>query len=363
MELPLLLPVHRILERLQRAFPEGTANRNYVIREIAAKTVFTMLYIGAVDGADRWLRPDQVTRMTDGQAAKTGHDDRERWLVESMRPATGSIEGRWYATNTREPIRDETLREGLVRMGAVLERDGIPTTSPRPRYALARDFAGLFDPSLAGSLLDDSIVAWQEGNLSSGALARVAIMRGAVARAGQVLITFPGGETRRVEPGRSSAIAKSVVEEFAPRFMERPSVIWMSESRNHVVARDDRLAQEIGLTIQPDRNLPDLILADLGPPIPLLVFVEVVATAGPVNEARQKALMVVAAEGGFNEDQVAFVTAYADRGDAVFSSSVGQMAWRSFAWFMSEPDHIMVLHRGTRLKPVRLSDFLRVLRT
>ena len=280
-----------------------------------------------------------------------------------MRATAGNIEGRWYATNTREPIRDETLREGLVRMGAVREREGIPTTSPRPRYALARDFTKLFDPTLVGSLLDDSIVAWQEDNLSSGALARVAIMRGAIARAGQVLITFPGGETRRVEPGRSSAIAKSVVEDFAARFLERPSVIWMSESRNHVVARDDRLAQEIGLTIQPDRNLPDLILADLGPSTPLLVFVEVVATAGPVNEARQMALMTVAAEGGFDEDAVVFVTAYADRGDAVFANSVGQLAWRSFAWFMSEPDHIMVLHRGARSKPVRLSEFLRVLRT
>ena len=359
MTLPPLLPVNKILERLQRVFPEGTANRNYVTREIAAKTVFTMLYIGAVDGTDRWLRPDQVTRMTDAQAAMTGDGERDGWVGESMRPAAGNVEGRWYAANTREPIRDETLREGLVRVGAVREREKLPTTSPRPRYALARDFAGLFDPGLTGRELDESIVTWQEDNLSSGALARVAIMRrGAVARAGHVLVTFPGGETRRMEPGRSSVIAKSVVENFAPRFLACPSVIWMSESRNQVVARDDRLAQEIGLTIRQDRNLPDLILADLGPAKPLLVFVEVVATAGPVNEARQTALMTVAAEGGFDEDQVAFVTAYADRGDAVFAISVGQLAWRSFAWFMSEPDNIMMLHRGDHSKPVRLSEFL-----
>ena len=39
-----------------------------------------------------------------------------------------------------------------------------------------------------------------------------------------------------------------------------------------MVARDERLAQDIGLTIQPDRNLPDLILVDLRPTEPLLVF-------------------------------------------------------------------------------------------
>ena len=63
--MPPLLPVPNVHERLRTIFPEGTANRNYVTREIAAKTVFVMLYIGAVAGTERWLRPDQVTRVTD----------------------------------------------------------------------------------------------------------------------------------------------------------------------------------------------------------------------------------------------------------------------------------------------------------
>ena len=361
MSLPPLLAVADIHARLRTIFPEGTANRNYVTREIAAKTVFVMLYIGAVEGAECWLRPDQVTRMTDAQAVLAEDQDREAWLTESMRPAAGYIEGRWYAANTREPIRDETLREGLVRMGAVKERQGLPTTSPLPRYALAAEFARLFDSGLTGEALQAGIEEWQATNLSRGALARVAIMRrGAVAREGRVLVTFPSGETRDMEPGPSSVISRAVVEEFAPRFLEQPGVIWLSESRNQVVARDDRLAQDIGLTIQPDRNLPDLILVDLGPIEPLLVFVEVVATAGPVSAARQAALMTIATEAGFSEDQVAFLTAYADRDDAAFKASVSELAWRSFAWFMSEPGHIAVLHGGADAEQVRLSDLMRV---
>ena len=90
-----------------------------------------------------------------------------------------------------------------------------------------------------------------------------------------------------MEPGPSSVISKAVVEEFAPRFLKEPGVIWLSESRNQVAPRDDRLAWDIGLTIRQDKNLPDLILVDIGPSEPLLVFVEVVATAGPVTSARQ----------------------------------------------------------------------------
>ena len=126
-----------------------------------------------------------------------------------------------------------------------------------------------------------------------------------------------------------------------------------------MVARDDALAQEIGLTIEPDRNLPDIILADLGPEEPLLVFVEVVATAGPVSESRQAALMANAEDAGFRAEQVAFVTAFADRDEPAFKRTVSELAWRSFAWFMSEPDAVVVLHRGAESRQLRLTDLMR----
>ena len=360
MGLPRLLPVSEILTRLRSAFPEGSAYRSYVTREMAAKTVFVMLYVGAVEDSDCWLRPDQVTRMTDSQAALTSDRERRVWLRESMRPAAGNIVGRWYAANTREPIRDETLRAGLVRVGAVTERGDLATTSPLPRYALTRDFASLFDPGLVGDDLKRATTKWQEDNLSSGALARVTLLRrGTVTGNQRVFITFPNGETRSMDPGPSSLISKAAVEEFAPRFLERPGVIWLSDSRNHVVERDDQLAQELGLWIQPDRHLPDLILADLGPARSLLVFVEIVATDGPVDEARQTALMSIASEAGFADEQVAFVTAYADRDASVFKRSVSQLAWRSFAWFMSEPDHILMLHRGSNTERTRLWELMK----
>ena len=194
-------------------------------------------------------------------------------------------------------------------MGAVKERQGLSTTSPKPRYALSQDFAALFHPGLAGNELDQAAASWQAANLSGGALARVAILRrSAVAREGKVLVTFPNGEARYMEPGPSSVLSKAVIEEFATRFLESPGVIWLSESRNQVVARDDQLALEIGLAIEPDRHLPDLILVDVGPSEPLLVFVEIVATSGSMNESRRNALLAMATDADFREEQVAFVT-------------------------------------------------------
>ena len=256
------------------------------------------------------------------------------------------------------PSVDETLREGLIPTGAVREREGLPTTSAKPRYAVTPDFAALFIPELSGGALQAAIQAWQKANLSAGALARIALMRGQiVASDAGVLISFPSGETRRMVAGPSSNISKAVIEEFAPRFLAVPGVVFLSESANKIVTRDDQLARRIGLNIQVDRNLPDVVLVDLGPEHPVLVFVEVVATDGPIGETRKAALLRIAEEAGFPPAHVAFVTAYLDRSSAAFKKTVDALAWGSFAWFMSEPDNLLRLCQGAPETVKRLSDW------
>jgi hypothetical protein len=79
------------------------------------------------------------------------------------------------------------------------------------------------------------------------------------------MVTFPNAETRKLAHGPSSVISKAVIEEFANRFLIRPGVLFLSESGNKVVKRDDELARSIGLRIPADRHLPDILLVDLGP--------------------------------------------------------------------------------------------------
>ncbi|UTW52986.1 restriction endonuclease [bacterium SCSIO 12827] len=347
-----------VAERLPLIFPEGTPNRTYCVRELAASTVFAMLYIGAVEGTERYLGPVHVYRMTKEQAAQSGDDMRLGYASSVLKKKYVTQGTRWYADNTREPIRDETLREGLVAIGAVFTRTDLPTTSSKPRYALKSNFATLFDPSLDGAALETAIGNFQETHLSKSALARVSIMRaGAAAGASGVLVSFPNRETRQLAPGPSSIITQAVIEVFAPAFLENPAVLWLSESGNKVVARDDKLAAAIGLKIEADKNLPDIILADLGPTEPLLVFIEVVATDGAVTTRRQKALLALTDEAGFSRDQVAFLSAYQDRETAGFRKTITGLAWGAFAWFASEPDKLVILRDGGS-SPARLADLL-----
>jgi hypothetical protein len=345
--LPRYVPRDLVVERLPLIFPEGTPNRNYCVRQLAASTIFTALYIGAVAGSHRFLAPKHVYRMTDEQAAMPETEAREEYFSRAMSSGFEAPGARWYADNTREPIRDETLREGLVAVGAVVAREDLPTTSSRPRYALTPSFAALFAPSLTGKSLERAIARWQTANLSTGALARVSILRrGAAGGVSRVLVTFPSRETRLLAPGPSSFIARAVIEVFAPRFLERPAVLWLSESGNKTVARDDELAAAIGLEIRANRELPDLILVDLGPPEPLLIFVEVVATDGAITPRRQRALHGIADAAGFRRSRIAFVTAYQDRESSGFRKTASGLAWGSFAWFASEPENIIILRSG-----------------
>ncbi len=343
MSLPPLLSWGEIHARLPVIFPEGSANRDRSIWEISAKTIFVMIYAGAVEGTGNWIRPDQVTRMTDQQAGQSSDDARLEWAKASIRPSKADVPGRWYAVNTRESIRDDTIRYALIQNGAVIERPGLSTTSPAGRYALQSDFATLLTPDLDEATFIAKAAAWRAKHLNAGALARIAIVRKGATGGGEYeLVTFPNGETRRMTTGPSADISKAVIEVFAPKFLRKPGVIALSESGNKVVARDDELAKAIGLTIPADKSLPDIVLVDLGPSHPLLVFVEVVHTDGPVNEARKAALLQITEGAGFPSEHVAFVTAYLDRAGQPFRKTVSSLAWGSYAWFASEPDSLIV---------------------
>jgi len=345
-DLPIYVDRGLIQERLPFIFPEGTQNRNYCIRELAASTIFAMLYIGAVEGADSYMGPVHVYRMTSEQAALSSEEDRIDYRLSALKQNVHGSK-RWYADNTREPIRDETLREGLLYIGAVLSLKDVPTTSSKPRYFLQKDFGALFNPFLIGEAFNDAVKKWQENHLSKSALTRISLaglsLKG---QEGNILVTFPNGETRNLSAGPSSEISKSVIEDFAHRFLEEPAVLWLSTSDNKVVSRDDKLASSIGITIDANKDLPDIILVDLAPRDPLLAFIEVVASDGPISERRQKAIFELTDAAEFSRTQIVFVSVYLDRQSAGFKKTVSQLAWNSYAWFVSEPDKLIVMKDG-----------------
>lgn len=357
MSLPPVPSIGLIFNRLPIIFPEGTEHRNYLIREMAAKTIFVMFYTGAIDGLEQWIRPSQVTTMSDRQSVLLDDKARQNWTKESLSQSKNRPTDCWYADNSREPIRDETIRNGLIPCQAVIERLGIATTSSRPKYALDPEFAALFDSKIEGDELSAKIEKWRDSHLNKAALARLRILKAnATASADNVEVTFPNGSKRVLSPGKSSLIAKAVIEVFSVQFLKAPNVLWLSESGNKVVAQDDALAKALSLTIDPKKALPDMILVDLGTEKDgsdlLVLFIEIVATDGPITKDRKQVLTALALDAGFAVDSLAFLTAYSDRSASPFKKTISELAWGSYAWFVSEPEHIISLKDG---KPSKLN--------
>jgi hypothetical protein len=205
--------------------------------------------------------------------------------------------------------------------------------------------------------LSYAINEWQAQHLNKAALSRIRLLKsGATIATDAVVVTFPNGEKRMLAPGPSSVIAKAVIEVFASNFLKTPAVLWLSESGNKVVARDEGLAQALGLKIDASKALPDIIIVDLGDDRAgkdmLVVFVEVVATDGPINRERKVTLTRLAIDAGFSEKHLAFLTAFKDRSATPFRKAISELAWGSYAWFASEPEHLIDLSDGV---PVKLS--------
>lgn len=359
-ESALLPSVSEVRRRLGLIFPEQVDPQGWVRRELAAKAVFVMLYGYAIEGHERWIRPTAITDMTDAQAVLQEPATRSAWLNLVQSPdRPREIPGRWYGENTREPIRDETLRT-LVKLGAVIERPGLPTTSSKPRYALAKSFADLFAADIEGDTLSSAIESWQKKHLSAAALARLALIRkGAAADSEGVLVRLPNGEVRRLAPGPSSLLTKAVVEELAPRFLRRPAVVLLSESAQKMTYSDEALSKAIGFNLQVSGSLPDVLLVDLEPEPPLVVFVECVISNGVVDERRRAELEALASRTGYKPDDCTYVTAFRDRAVSPFQKRSAALAWDTFAWFETEPDHIIFLRAGIEKSSTSLAHLLR----
>lgn len=344
MSLPALLPLAGVRPRLEQIFPESFPDRTILIGEMSARVIFVALYGGFIAGTERWFRPSTVIRFSLDQAAKTTDAERNAWLTACHAPGYKVSGTQWYADNTREPVRDDYIRNRAIPMGIIKKREGVATTSPAPIYSLATGFAALFDPALSGDALNEAIEAWRERNLDPLVLKRMKLASsGIFEREGDIEVKLPNsGHTFRLSAGEAALITKDAVEKLSERLAERPVVVHLSMSDVKMRPELARNAADLGLEIDPQAELPDVIFVDIPEDGPLVTyFVEVVHSDGPITELRKKALLDIAAKAGIPETHVRLITAFNDRNVPIFKKRVSELALGSSVWFRTEP-HLLL---------------------
>jgi hypothetical protein len=346
--LPPLPRIEEIQTRLAAIFPVEFPDRGILVGTMAARVVFVFLYGGFVEGQDRFMRPSYVYLFTEEQAQKTSDAERLEWLSTVNRPGFRAPGKRWYADTSREPIRDDLMRNQLLRMGIMQKCPGYSTTASTPINYISADFAALFSPSLAGEALAATIQAWSARHLGQATRQRMILKaQGISAKSDDLLVELPDGTRIRIAAGPSSLIAKDLIEQFAHRHLESPALLWLSASDKKSLPQFAELSASVGLKFDLNAELPDVIFADMKEPIRIL-FCEIVATDGPVTETRKQALLAIVNQSHIPQNAVDFLTAFEDREAAAFRKTFSQIAVDSLVWFRTEPHLLVVLSTANR---------------
>ncbi|MDQ3485549.1 MAG: restriction endonuclease [Actinomycetota bacterium] len=352
MSLPPLLPRDDCHARLQRLFPRAAFDP-VLSNPLASAAVAAMLYIGAVvpdsddPGEDAvWARPSLCLWMSDGVYGRDGPDDRIAWRKAALgrgRDATVALQTSWglaaeswYRDNSRETLRDETFTNWLGH-GAVRVRPGVPTASSKPRWALTQSFATLFSPELTDGDLDASMDTWRETHMSPGDRLRISTARDRERQVHAVTVTLPDGVVRSLEPGEASFIVKGVVEQWAPSRLGDPVVLTISEPGDKVYVADASRLRVLGLTMDPSSVLPDAVIVDIAARPPEFWIVEAVASDGPVDEDRRRALLRWAGAQRIDPAHCRFLSAFSSRNSPSARKRLKDLAAGTFAWYADEP--------------------------
>ena len=340
MTLPPIISAKEVERRLPVIFPDGSERLTDCRSKAAARVIAAAIYVGAVEGSGIEIGPAHIVRLSEKQLSnKQAVADRQLYHKQ-----IGGTYKAWYNENSRETVRDNVIKKSFIPIGAMTDREDLPTNAGSPRYALQAAFAKLFEPTVSDAQLKAMAEDWRANTLSPDALARIHLSQRS-ADAGGPLMKMADGTVQRLEPGPSSEIAIAVVERFAPRFLSKPVLAWLSQSGTKATFETRAIIQHLKLDIDEKKVLPDMILADLAEPF-RLVFIEIVATDGPMSSARVKTLSSIALKGGFSSDQVYFVTAFKDRSGPAFRKAFASTAWGTMIWFSTEPDKLVILRAG-----------------
>ena len=243
-----------------------------------------------------------------------------------------------YAPNTRETFRRQVLHQFV--QGRIAEHNpfdpSLPVNSPRSHYAVSE--AALVAIQRYGT--SDWQKAVEDFHYEHGSLAesysspRDFLM---------IPVRLPNGETVQLSPGDHNLLQRSIVEDFAPRFVPGAFLLYLGDTAGKDLFLDKDGLEQIGFIIDEHGKLPDLVFYH--PERAALLLVEAVTSHGPVTPKRVTELREMMKD---SPAQVVFVTAFLDFGE--FRKHITEVAWDTDVWISEVPDH-MIHYNGDRFLP------------
>jgi hypothetical protein len=235
--------------------------------------------------------------------------------------------GKEVAENTRESYRKLSLRP-LCEEGLVV-RHQLSTNDPKTFYRLHPEMLRVLTcsaPLERRWLARELAVRLLQGETWKQQRRRAEI---------PVEVGLP--QPYFLSPGLHSRLAAEVVQVYAPTFLKVPLVIYLGDTRHKGGYQNRDLMRELNLPLQVTASLPDVIL--LCEMTRHLVVIEVVASSGPISEARLAQLRQLVQQSVMLGYHPRYVTAFPSR--RIFRRFVEEIAWGTQVWIANEAEHLI----------------------
>lgn len=240
-----------------------------------------------------------------------------------------------YAPNTRETFRRQVLHQFVQAGVADYNPDipDLPVNSPRAHYAISE-------------IAIETIKTYRTRNWKN-ALENFTSKIGALKekyskdrQMSRVPLKLSDGRVLMLSPGKHNEVQAAVVDEFASRFAQGSTLLYVGDTENKDLHIDKETLEKIGIPITEHSKLPDIVIYDESKN--WLYLIEAVTSHGPMTPKRivelEEFLKVCKAG-------KVYISAFPDFSE--FKKHTTEIAWDTEVWIMEFPEH-MIHFNGDR---------------
>ncbi len=258
-----------------------------------------------------------------------------QWIrIHDMIAFANSHYGMTYAENSRETFRKQAMHH--FRNAAFIEDNGKPTNSPNYRYRLTDEMLDLIR-SYGTSIWTEKLSSFQSNH-------EALVQLYASKRVMRKMPVQINGEDFTFSPGKHNQLQKAIIEEFAPRFAPNSECLYVGDTTEKDLVKNEEKLRDLGFTITLHDKMPDVVL--YSEEKNWLYFIESVTSVGPMEPKRIKEIEEMTANVTAGK---IYVTAFLDFN--VFKKFSASLAWETEVWIADMPDHMIHLNGDRFLGP------------
>lgn len=162
----------------------------------------------------------------------------------------------------------------------------------------------------------------------------------------KVRITLPSGKVLDFGSGEHNKLQREIIEEFLPRYGYGCDVLYVGDSSNRFLHKEDDILNDLGFFNLSDDLLPDVVAYNSHRN--WLYLIEAVHSSGAMTEERIYELKKMLKD---CKADLIYITAFISKTE--LRKHIKDIGWESEVWTADNPDHLIHFNGGKFLGPYK----------